>query len=108
MATPKPGAAKATVAFFIAELKKLRAERDRLIELPSSDKTRGPALRKIYEERGRLLQPLGPLFHELIEGGAIDVQYERDPAKGEDAYLLFDLHDHEVDKANGNVTLLSY
>lgn len=109
MAAPrKPAATKATIAYYIAELKKLRAERDRLIELPSSDKTRGPALRKVYEERGRLLQPLGPLFHELIEGGAIDVQYERDQSKADDAYLLFDLHDHEIDKQNGGVTLISY
>jgi hypothetical protein len=105
---PKPSAAKATMAHYIADLKKLRAERDRLIDLPTSDKTRGPALRKLYEERGRLLAPLGPLFHELIEGGAIDVQYERDPSKADDAYLLFDVHDHEVDKHNGSVTLLSY
>jgi hypothetical protein len=105
---PKPAAAKATIAYYVAALKKLRAERDRLIELPSADKSRGPAMRKLYEERGRLLAPLGPLFHELIESGAIDVQYERDPSKADDAYLLFDLHDHEIDKQNGAVTLLSY
>jgi hypothetical protein len=109
MPTPKPALSKLAIAQWTAEAKRLRVERDRLMALPDTDKTRLPALRKTYEERARLLKPIAPLLLELIEGGALEFRYEREAEDSDaEAWLMFDVYDVELDKANGILTLLSF
>jgi len=110
MPTPsKSATGKTTIAQCIAAAKQLRNERDRIARLPEKDTTREEALRRMYDERARLLQPIAPLLRELFEGGALEFRYERDPVdEQEDAWLMFDIHDQELEKRNGILTLVSY
>jgi hypothetical protein len=107
-ATPKPVVSKMTVAQYLAEMKKLHLEGERLAKLCETDETQLPALKKVYEERAHLLGPIAPLLRDLVDSGALEFRYEGDPDKHDDAWLTFDLHEVEFDKANGIITLLSY